>query len=110
MRKRLAIYAALFGTVVLFDWLKFVYVGGPNIINWNSLAHPVWVATTLVILSIAVFQPRREIISVAFLLYFAVFATTLLNQYLHFYETLTYNCMLFNLVFATMFYLVSNKR
>src|SRR3989344_3947404 len=110
MRKKLAIYATLLGAVVLFDWLKFAYVGGPNIINWNSVVHPAWVGFAFLALLISAAFWRSWIFYGALLLYFAVFSASLLNQYLHFSETLTYNCMLWNLVFVTMFYLLLSKK
>jgi len=86
---------------VIADLLKFLSVGGPNIINWNSFVHPAWVVTAIVLLVISTYLYSLRIWF--FGIYFIVFAVALLNQYLHFSEILTYNCMLFNLVFVSLY-------
>ena len=106
-QRRLWIVAVLFSLAVATDGLKFVFFGEPNVINWHSLAHPVWVLTTLILLLIGTAINRRRIWQLLFLIYFAVFVAALLNQYFAFSGILSGGCMLFNLSFVMLYFLLS---
>ncbi|QQG46020.1 MAG: hypothetical protein HYY55_03580 [Candidatus Niyogibacteria bacterium] len=106
MKRKLILYASIFGIVIAFDGLKYLAVDGPNIINWQSFAHPAWVIFTLALFAYAATSYSQPVFKSAFFVHTAVFAAAFLNQYLPFSETLTYNCMLFNLVFLSMYYLL----
>ena len=97
----------IFAAVVAVDWVLYRTIGGPNIINWRSFVHPAWVIGALALLGVGVAMWRRRVWQTLFGLYFTVFVVALLNQYLSFTEVLTYNCMLFNLVFVTLYCFLS---
>lgn len=109
MRRKLKILALLFLVVVAFDGLKYLLVGEPAIINWRSFVHPVWVIVTLALFWLVVFSQSARILTLVFFIYLSVFIAAFLNQYFSFAAFLTYNCMLFNLVFAAFYYLLSES-
>lgn len=104
--KRVRIFAILAFFLVFFDLVKFYIVGGPNIINWNSLVHPLWVFVGFGSLLAATFIQKAFLTKTFFWIFFSVFCVALLNQYLNFSEILTYNCMLFNALLVAIYFIV----
>jgi len=109
MKRKLFIYVFLFLAVVAVDGVLFLTVEGPNIISWRSIIHPAWVIVAVSLLGIGALVWRRWMWQTLFILYFAMFVAALLNQYLSFTEVLTYNCMLFNLIFVTLYYFLGGQ-
>lgn len=99
----------LLGLMIAFDGAKFILVGGPGIINWNSFIHPAWVITAFATISLISYFLRPWMTYSAFFVYLFIFALSLLNQYLQFTPVLTYNCMLFNLVFTSIYFFLLEK-
>lgn len=100
--KQLFLFASVFAMAILADAIKFLALGKPTVVNWETFVHPAWVITAGIILFLAAYFPR--IGRVAFWVYFAVFLASYLNIYLSFTETLTYFCMIFNLVIVSVFF------
>jgi len=109
-QKRLIIFASLFSLAVVVDGIKFLSVGGPNIIDWPSIVHPAWVIIAITLLFVGIFFDRLVVWQTLFGIYFLVMIASLLNQYIPFTTILTYNCMLFNLTFATLYFFLSTPR
>lgn len=111
-QKRILVFGSVFVLAVFADWLKFMAVGESNIVNWYSFVHPAWVITTLALLFVGAFwfTHTTKYWFALFLLHFLVVAGAFINQYFPFWETLTYNCMLFNLIFTAAYFMVSAPR
>lgn len=109
-RNKLLAFFGLFSLAVVGDWLKFEILGGPNIINWHSLVHPAWVFSALFFLAVGIAAEKRIIWQSLFGLYLAIFLAALLNQYYFFTALLTYNCMLFNLVFVAIYFFLNSPQ
>lgn len=106
-QKRLIIFGSSFFAIVILDGLKFIAVGGPNIINWHSFIHPGWVFVTLALFFLGVWRNTRIVWKALFGIYLVVFLFALANQYVPFSSVLTYNCMLFNLIFVSLYFFLS---
>jgi len=106
MKRNIFLYISSFGIIVTFDGLKYLLAGGPNLINWQSFIHPAWVISAIVILAANAYFWKPALFKLSFIVYFIIVAASLINQYLPFSEILTYNCMLFNLVFASIYFLL----
>lgn len=102
--RRVLIFALIGFLLILFDWIKFLMIGEPNIVNWHSFVHPAWVFFGFGSLLLAWFFRSKVLWRGFFWLFFAVFIAALLNQYLSFSEILTYNCMLFNAIFVAIYF------
>lgn len=107
LKKRLIVFVALFVAAIIFDWLKFLFSGKSNLINWHSFAHPAWVIGAAVFLIAGIVLWRERVWQILFWLHFFVFFAAFANQFFLFSETLTYNCMLFNLVFVALYFVLS---
>lgn len=99
------VIVGIIAAMVVFDLGRFLLGGGPNIVNWHSFIHPSWVVLALVLLTVAAVVDRRLLWRALFGIYFLTFFISYLNQYFGVTDILTYNCMLFNAIFATAFYL-----
>lgn len=95
--------------MVILDLAKFWAIGGATIVNWYSTIHPLWVFIAIVLLFIGARRDRRTLSNALFGLYLVIFFASYINQYIPFTSVLTYNCMLFNAIFAVAHYL-SGKR
>ncbi len=104
MKKRLEIFGKLFFLVAAFDLLKSIVLGGATIVNWHSFVHAGWVTVAILMIFAAAKFEARFFRRLLFVMYFLVFLTALLNQYLFFSDILNYNCMLFNLVLTAVFF------
>ncbi len=104
--KRLNIFFWFLMAIVLGDLAKYSLAGGPNIINWQSFIHPFWVFFSLALYFIGIKARSRRLWNLLFLFYSVVFIAALFNQYIPFTPALTYNCMLFNLIFMAPYLLL----
>ncbi|MBI1957588.1 MAG: hypothetical protein HYS44_04015 [Candidatus Niyogibacteria bacterium] len=100
------IYGFAFSAVVALDAAKYLTFGFPALINWESFAHPAWVIGALALFFASLKFDNRAFWKFLFGVYIAVTLAALANHYLPFSETLTYNCMLFNLVFASLYFAI----
>ena len=101
-KNRLLIFASIFALAIIIDAIKFLIDGKPTVVNWETFVHPAWVITASIVLFLSVFFPLVK--RAAFWVYFAIFLASYLNIYLSFTETLTYFCMIFNLVLTSVFF------
>lgn len=106
--KRLLIFALIFAAAISVDAIKFLAVGKPTVVNWESFVHPAWVITASIVLFLAVYFPSTG--RVAFWVYFIIFFAAYINVYLSFSETLTYFCMIFNLVLTSVYFFSNQKQ
>lgn len=111
-KTRLIIFCGAFASVVFADWVRFTFLDGVEIVNWTSFAHPAWVIGTLTLLFIGIFWTggNRHWWTLLFWLHLLVVVAALANQYLAFWDLLTYNCILFNLIFTALYFVVSAPR
>lgn len=109
MQKRPIVIAEVVLIMVIFDLVKFLTVGGATIVNWYSTIHPFWVFLAIVLLFMAARRKNSTFSNAMFGLYLVIFLASYINQYIPFTPVLTYNCMLFNAIFAVAHYL-SGKR
>lgn len=107
MKNRPFIIAEVVLVMVILDLAKFWFMGGATIVNWYSAIHPFWVFLAIVLLFAASGKKRRSLSNALFGLYLIVFLASYINQYMDFTPVLTYNCMLFNAVFAVAHFLTS---
>lgn len=99
---RLLLFALLFAGAITLDLIKFLIAGKPTVVNWESFIHPFWVVTAGVVLLLSVYLPLVR--KIAFWVYLTIFVVAYLNIYLSFSESLTYFCMIFNLVLTSVFF------
>jgi len=108
---RLFVFAGLFFATIVFDFLKFLTLGKPTIVNWDptwpTIVHPLWVLTAISFMVASVFFPRVQ--KIAFVLYLIIFLASLANVYLSFTTILSYWCMIFNLVLVSVFFFTETK-
>lgn len=105
VHRNLFFFAALFSAAVALDGVKFLAIGKPTVIDWESFVHPLWVVIAAVVLLSASFS--RLVQRIAFWVYLTIFAASYINVYIAFTEVLTYFCMLFNLVLTALFFFVT---
>jgi hypothetical protein len=108
--KKPFIIAGVVAAMVALDLMKFLTVGGVTIVNWHSFIHPFWVALAVILLFIGAKRNEHGLSSALFWLYAIIFFASYVNQYFIFTSVLTYNCMLFNAIFAVAHYLSSGQR
>ena len=96
--------------IITLDLVKFLTIGGVTIVNWYSSMHPFWVFLAIVLLFIGATRRNHGLSSALFWFYTIVFVAAYVNQYSPFTPILTYNCMLFNAIFAVVHYLMAGKR
>lgn len=95
--------------MVIIDLIKFFAIGGATIVNWYSTIHPFWVFLAIVLLFMAAGRKSNTFSNALFGLYLVIFFASYINQYIPFTPVLTYNCMLFNAIFAVAHYLSGRK-
>lgn len=108
LHKKLLTYGLIIAAIVGLDLVKFLAFDFPTLVNWRSFAHPAWVLTALVLLLASAKLDSRRLWQALFWVYALVAVAALLNHYLPFSETLTYNCMLFNFAFASLYFVAGN--
>jgi hypothetical protein len=89
--------------LVVFDAAKFLIVGGATIINWRSFIHPFWVILAAGLYFVGARVNKKWFWNALLALYSTIFILALVNQYVPFTEVLSYNCMLFNLMFVPLY-------
>lgn len=109
LQRRLIIFGIIFLAAVLADGVKFILIGGPNIVNWNSFIHPAWVFATLVLFFAGALVAKPNFWQLLFWIQLLVVVAALANQYMPYWDVLTYHCMLFNLVFTAMYFLLGTQ-
>jgi hypothetical protein len=109
MRKRLLFLGLLFLLAAFLDAAFFYFLGEIKIINWRSLTHAGWFSSALILFWVSVWIYSRKFWLFLFWLHSAVVVLSFANQYFNFSEFLNYNCLLFNLIFATAYFFASAK-
>lgn len=109
-KKNPIIIAEVVLVMVILDLVKFLTVGGVTIVNWHSSIHPSWVVLAIILLFIGAKRNDHGLSSALFWLYAIIFFASYVNQYFAFTSVLTYNCMLFNAIFAVAHYLMAGHR
>lgn len=108
-KKRLKIFVTILLLLVVFDAAKFLTFGGTTIINWYSFIHPFWVFIAVVLYFTGTKINAKWFWNVLLCVYSVVSVAALINQYISFTNVLTYNCMLFNLVFIPLYIFLGSK-
>ena len=109
IQTRPIIIAEVILVMVILDLVKFLTIGGSTIVNWHSFIHPFWVIGAIAYLFVAASIDRPKLWRSLFGLYLIIFLASYLNQYAGFTAVLTYNCMLFNAIFAVAHYLAGRR-
>lgn len=102
-KKRLKIFVTILALLVVLDAIKFLTIGGATIINWHSFIHPFWVIVAALLYFAGDVIKAKWFWNVLLGIYSIVFIAALVNQYIPFTDSITYNCMLFNLVFVPLY-------
>jgi hypothetical protein len=102
-KKRLTTFATILSLLVVFDAVKALTLGGPAILNWHSFVHPFWVIVAAALYFAGVKINAKWFWNVLLTVYSVTFIAALANQYAPFTDILTYNCMLFNLIFVPLY-------
>lgn len=110
LKSRQIVFGGMLALLIVFDFIKYQLAGFPAIINWQSFWHPGWVIVALILFWTTILLNKKWLWRFSFLVYFLVFLAALLNQYIYFWEVLTYNCMLFNLVFTAVYFFSVDRR
>lgn len=107
--QRLLNYGLIIAVIVILDLLKFLVFGSPTLVNWQSPAHYLWVSATLMFFLGWSLLGWLRLGRALFWLHAAVAIAALINHYLPFADVLTYNCMLFNFAFASVYFAAGDR-
>lgn len=110
LRKKLFTYGLIIGAIVAADFIKFLILGFPTLVNWQSFVHTAWVLTALSLLFAAIWADNALFWRALFKLHAAIAIIALLNHYVPFSSSITYNCMLFNFALASLYFAVGIKK
>ncbi len=91
---------------MVLDLARHLTIGGTGIINWLSFAHPAWVITSTALFAVGAWLRSARFWDSVFLAHFVLVLGSMVNQFIPFWDVLTYNCMLFNAIFATVYFLL----
>ena len=109
-RKNLLLFGGVIGAIIAADFAKYSFLGFPALVNWESFAHPAWVIGTLILFFIGLKLARPAFWKLLLGAHTIVAAAALANHYFPFSETLTYNCMLFNFAFVSLYFAILQTR
>lgn len=110
LRKKLFIYSLIISAIIAADFIKFLIIGFPTLVNWQSFVHTAWVLVTLGLLFSAIWADNTLFWRAIFRLHATIAMISLLNHYIPFSSNITYNCMLFNFALASLYFAVGIKK
>jgi hypothetical protein len=102
-RKKFIFYGSVFASVVVIDFIVFLFTREVVVVNWAEPVHYGWVLSALAIFWVVTTFDNRYLSRAAFLTYLTIFLLSFLNQYVNFSSILTSYCMLFNAVLASAY-------
>lgn len=109
-RKKLLTYGFGISAIVAADFMKFLFFDFPALVNWRSFAHPAWVLATLGLFFAAIWADQLRVWQMLFKIHAIVAIIALVNHYLPLSSTITYNCLLFNFAFASLYFAIGNLK